>query len=159
MLRLRSGASTELAPGIVAITMTSGARVVLVAASVVVLAACGGGDAGTDAGGSPIFAPVSDVPDDAHTVRVRAGEFFFDPAGLTVPADQPVALTLQNFGQVQHDWLALAEGDRAIVGAYVYADVGETTTGVFALEAGTYTVICTISGHREAGMVGTVTAT
>jgi len=75
-----------------------------------------------------------------------------------VPAGQPVALTLQNFGQVEHDWLALTEDERAIVDAYVYADAGETTTGVFALEGGTYTVICTIEGHREAGMVGTVTA-
>ncbi len=127
--------------------------------TLVALAACGGGDAGTDAGDSPIFTPAIDVPDDAHTVRVRAGEFFFDPAGVTVPADLPVALTLQNFGQVEHDWLALAEGERAIVDAYVYADAGETTTGVFTLGAGTYTVICTIAGHREAGMVGTVTAT
>jgi plastocyanin len=152
-------ASTELAAGIVATTMTSGARVMLAAASVVVLAACGDGDAGTDAGGSPIFTPATDVPDDAHTLHVRAGDFFFDPAGVTVPAGLPVALTLQNFGQVEHDWLALAEGDRAIVDAYVYADAGETTTGMFTLEAGTYTVICTIDGHREAGMEGTVTAT
>jgi plastocyanin len=133
--------------------------VLVTGCTLVALAACGGGDAGTDAGGSPIFTPVSDVPDDAHTLRVRAGEFFFDPGGVTVPADQPVALTLQNFGQVEHDWLALGEGDRAIVGAYVYADAGETTTGVFTLDAGTYTVVCTIAGHREAGMVGTVTAT
>jgi plastocyanin len=138
--------------------MTFGALAVLIAMTVV-SAACGGSGTGPDAGGSPIFTPAGDIPDDAHTVRVRAGEFFFDPAGVTVPAEQPVALTLQNFGQVEHDWLALAEGERAIVDAYVYADAGETTTGAFTLEAGTYTVICTIAGHREAGMVGTVTAT
>jgi uncharacterized cupredoxin-like copper-binding protein len=91
-------------------------------------------------------------------VRVRAGEFFFDPASVTVPAGRIVALTLQNFGQVEHDWLALEGGEAAIVDAYVYADAGETTTGVFTLPEGTYTVICTIPGHREAGMVGTVTA-
>ena len=105
-----------------------------------------------------MFSPASDVPDDAHTVRVRASEFFFDPAGVTVPAGRPIALTLQNVGQVEHDWLALTDDELAIVDAYVYADAGETTTGVFMLEEGTYTVICTIEGHRAAGMEGTVTA-
>jgi plastocyanin len=124
----------------------------------VTLASCGGDGDASPAGGSPVFSPVAEPPDDAHTIRVRAGDFFFDPAGVTVPAEQPVALTLQNFGQVEHDWLALTDDERAIVDAYVYADAGETTTGVFTLEAGTYTVICTIEGHRAAGMEGTVTA-
>ena len=122
------------------------------------LAACGGGRGEPAAGGSPVFSPVAEAPDDAHTILVRAGEFFFDPAGVTVPAGRPIALTLQNFGQVEHDWLALTDDERAIVDAYVYAGAGETTTGVFTLEAGTYTVICTIEGHRAAGMEGTVTA-
>ena len=130
----------------------------IAAASLALLAACAGGTDTPAPGGSPMFRPTTDVPEDAHTLRVRAGEFFFDPAGVTVPEGQPVALTLQNFGQVEHDWLALADGERAIVDAYVYADAGETTTGVFSLDAGTYTVICTIEGHREAGMEGTVTA-
>ena len=130
----------------------------LAAASLVLLVACADGTATQRPGGSPVFTPVADVPHDAHTLRVRAGDFFFDPAGVTVPAGQLVALTLQNFGQVEHDWLALADGERAIVDAYVYADAGETATGVFTLDPGTYTVICTIQGHREAGMEGTVTA-
>ena len=137
--------------------MTSGARAVVLALTVV-SAACADSETGSDAGGSPIFGPAGEIPDDAHAARVRAGEFFFDPAGVSVPAGQPVALTLQNFGQVEHDWLALTDDDRAIVDAYVYADAGMTTTGVFTLERGTYTVICTIEGHREAGMEGTVTA-
>ena len=122
------------------------------------LAGCSGDGEGSRAGGSPVFSPASDVPDDAHTVRVRAGEFFFDPAGVTVPAGQPIALTLQNFGQVEHDWLAVTDDELAIVDAYVFADAGDTTTGVFMLDEGTYTVICTIEGHRAAGMEGTVTA-
>jgi plastocyanin len=126
--------------------------------AVITLAACGGDGGAPTAGGSPVFTPAAELPADAHTVRIRAGEFFFDPADVTLPAGQPVALTLQNFGQVEHDWLALTEDELAIVDAYVYADAGETTTGVFELEAGTYTVICTIEGHRAAGMEGTVTA-
>lgn len=120
--------------------------------------ACGGDPSSPPAGGSPSFSPAASIPDDAHTLRIRAGDFFFDPSGPSMPAGRPIALTLQNFGQVEHDWLALdGEDERPIVEAYVYVDQGQTATGVFTLEAGTYTVICTIAGHREAGMVGTIT--
>ena len=138
--------------------MRTGGAIAIMSALLLPIGACGGDDAASRSGGSPVFRPVADPPDDAHTLRVRAGDFFFDPAGVTLPAEQPVALTLQNFGQVEHDWLALTDDERAIVDAYVYADAGETTTGVFTLAEGTHTVICTIEGHREAGMEGTVTA-
>jgi len=132
----------------------------LLAVVAATLLSCGGASPPASSGDEePSFSPAAEIPDDAHTLRVRAGDFFFDPVGPTVPAGRPIALTLQNFGQVEHDWLAVTgEDEHPIVDAYVYVDRGQTATGVFTLEAGTYVVLCTIPGHREAGMVGTITA-
>ena len=83
---------------------------------------------------------------------IEASEFAFEPESVTIASNTDVELTLDNVGAVEHDW-AVEELD-----INIHADPGETTTETVNVPAGTYEVICTIPGHAEAGMVGTLVA-
>ncbi len=115
-------------------------------AATVVLAACGGGggegeseNGGGDGGGS------------AQTLTVKASEFKFEPNTLQAPAGTDVTISLTDVGTIEHD-LTIDEAGLKIV-----VKPGETKTGTFNLEAGTYTFYCSVPGHREAGMEGSLT--
>jgi uncharacterized cupredoxin-like copper-binding protein len=110
------------------------ALVLLVAA--IGLAACGGDDAA-----------------DATTRISVAGtdNLRFDPDVFTVPAGQQVTVELTAEPAVEHDFVIedANGGDLDVV----FAEAGQTATGTFTIdEAGTYTVYCSIPGHRTAGM-------
>lgn len=114
----------------------------LLLASALLLAACGDSDNASngDAGGS-------------GGVTVVATEFAFDPSSFSLPADTDVELTLENAGVVEHDLVVEELGDQELV----YADAGESVTETVNLPAGSYTIYCSIPGHREAGMEGSLT--
>ena len=106
------------------------------------LTACGGGDGGAgetvDAGDGPI--------------QIEAGDdLAFDPANVSAAAGE-IEVELENTGSVEHD-VVVEEADDTVV---VHANGGETATGTIELDAGTYTFYCSIPGHREAGMEGTL---
>lgn len=86
----------------------------------------------------------------AGAVQVSLGEFFIQPAEITAPVDGTLAVT--NGGTSVHN-LAVEGADK------VTKDLnsGEADTlDLGGLEAGAYTVFCAIPGHREAGMLGTL---
>jgi plastocyanin len=101
-------------------------------------------------------------------VAVTATDFAFDPADVEVFADQEVTVALVNDGGVEHNWTVLEAGtfiaaeseydESMAVGAIEGVAAGETAEGTITLEAGEYQVICTIAGHFDAGMEGTVAA-
>jgi uncharacterized cupredoxin-like copper-binding protein len=107
------------------------------------LSACGGGGDGDGDGATP--------PPAGQTLSVTASEFKFEPSQLTAPAGQDVTISLTNGGTVEHD-LVIDEA-----GLKIHVQPGETATGTVNLQAGTYTFYCSIPGHREAGMEGTLT--
>jgi uncharacterized cupredoxin-like copper-binding protein len=85
------------------------------------------------------------------SIPVRAGEMFFDPRAISVPEGSTVEIALTNEGLVEHDFVL----DEAQFRLYTAA--GESASGTFVVPpAGTYTFSCSIPGHREAGMVGTL---
>ncbi|HKY53847.1 MAG TPA: cupredoxin domain-containing protein [Anaerolineales bacterium] len=116
------------------------------------------------------------TPAQARTeVVVEASDFAYKPASITVPAGEPVTITLTNVGKVEHDFVVekinvtdvVASdtgsaahhmgGDEADYDLHFFARAGDTETLQFtALEPGTYEILCTIDGHKEAGMVGTL---
>ncbi len=103
-------------------------------------------------------------------VRVVATEFRNEPAALTLPAGQTVTLTFKNAGQTLHDFTIdagsgvptpaqHAEGDHMADKPpyHVAANAGQEATLSLSLPAGSYTFICSVSGHEQLGMKGTVT--
>ena len=143
-------------------------RLVLAAAGALLLAACGGDDATTS---------ISVEGTDQLT---------FEPDEFTVPAGEEVTVELTSGGvehdlvledvadigsvgeeghgdhgedmadeDMAEDHDDHAEGPNDL--HVVHADPGETVTGTFTIdEPGTYTFYCSVPGHREAGMEGTL---
>jgi plastocyanin len=119
--------------------------VVLVAA--LGLSACGGGGDATAASNG------GDTGGSSDGVTVVATEFAFDPADFSLPADTDTELTLQNDGVVEHDIVVEELDDRELV----FANAGESVTETVNVPGGTYTFYCSIPGHRDGGMEGTLT--
>ena len=116
----------------------------LAAGLALMLAACGedqGGDGATTTGAA-----------EPQEVSVSAMEFAFEPGSLSVTAGSPVTVTLENAGQAPHDFVI----DGFDFG--LLTDPGDSNSDTETFEAGTYTFYCSIPGHREAGMEGTLTA-
>jgi Cu+-exporting ATPase len=91
----------------------------------------------------------------AVALEVHARDVRFDPADLTVPAGRFVVLRFTNDDPVFHDWMV---EDLANVDAG--ARPGQTQRLRFVLDRpGTYRIICSVEGHAEAGMVGTLVVT
>ena len=88
---------------------------------------------------------------DAETLEVRATEFGFVPTTLTVELGEPVNIALRNEGNLLHDLTIDEFGFRVVAGP------GETRTAGFVPDrAGTFTFYCSVPGHAQAGMVGTL---
>lgn len=90
------------------------------------------------------------VADGARRIEVDATSFEFDPDEITVTAGEDIAIVLTS-DDVLHDFTI------DDIDVHVTADRGETAEGgLRADEPGEYTFYCTVAGHREAGMVGTL---
>lgn len=116
-------------------------RMSVVAVASVALAACGGG--GDDGGGA---ATAED-----GSIQMEAGDLYFDPEEYSAEAGE-VEIVVENVGAVEHDVVVEEVGDTSVV----HVEPGQTGSGTIDLEAGTYTVYCSIPGHREAGMEATL---
>jgi glucose/arabinose dehydrogenase len=106
-------------------------------------------------GESQTPASSSDTPAAAKlTIAADAsGALRFAQSGLTAKAG-PTTITFSNPAIVPHDVEITRDGDRLTK----TKTVAESTTSVDAtLKPGTYAFYCTVPGHKEAGMTGTLT--
>jgi FtsP/CotA-like multicopper oxidase with cupredoxin domain len=88
---------------------------------------------------------------DAATLELS--EFALTPAALTVPAGGAIEVT--NTGSVAHN---LAVSGTDVATADLAAGESETLD-LSSVEPGEYEIICTVAGHADAGMTGTLTVT
>ena len=124
-------------------------KTIKTAAAVIILAiaAFGCGSDSDEQGTTETKAPVS-----GQTLTLNATEFAFDPAELEAAADSEFTIEVTNAGVIEHDFAIEGHDSEKVV-----VPVGETASGSFTLSAGTYEFFCTVAGHKESGMTGTLT--
>ena len=86
-----------------------------------------------------------------EAVEVDARDIFFEPDELSIPADTDVTVHIPNEGVTLHNF-SIDE-----LGVDIDIDPGATGEAVINAPAGEYEYYCNVPGHREAGMVGTLT--
>ncbi len=148
-----------------AVAKSVGALAVLVTIGLVVQA-CGLGGAGgmgpmggnmTNGGmmgGGQRYDGATAAPpvDAAAEFRVIARDMYFDPSQLRLASGETVNLTLDNQGAAHHD-LTIPALDFVLA-----ADGGTLARGALTVaEPGTYDFLCSVPGHAQAGMTGTLT--
>jgi glucose/arabinose dehydrogenase/plastocyanin len=84
-------------------------------------------------------------------VTVESVDIDFNPNEFTIPANTDVTVHLPNNGAVRHNF-SVEE-----LGINVDIPPGEEQTITINAPAGEYTYYCDVPGHRQAGMVGTMT--
>jgi len=100
-------------------------------------------------------------------IRVEMIEFAFRPATISLTVGQPVRLVLMNRGQIAHQFETsyLRAAVVRIVGEMIAVDAtglnflrldpgGTARLEFIPREKGRFIFVCTIEGHREAGMHG-----
>jgi FtsP/CotA-like multicopper oxidase with cupredoxin domain len=93
---------------------------------------------------------------EATEVAITLTDFAIDPAMPEVPAGAPVTFNVENEGQAPHTYGVIVDGttyETPMINA------GESAAlEVPALAVGDYEVLCTVPGHADLGMTGTVHA-
>jgi plastocyanin len=138
----------------------------LVAALGLAVAACGGDD--EEAAEPPAEQPAEPTPPaeeppaeeppaEGAELQLAAdpgGGLAFDQTELSAPPGS-VSIVLTNDSEVPHN-VAIEGGGEVIVEGEVFQGGGTRTTTA-ELEAGEYVFFCSVPGHRDAGMEGTLT--
>ena len=127
------------------------------------LVACGGGSDDSNATASPATTttpsttePATAASGGGTTLQLEAdpsGALMFDKSTLEAPAGE-VTIEMTNPSSVAHD--ISIEGNGVDVTGEVVSNGGVSTVSA-NLQPGTYEYYCTVDGHEDAGMKGTLT--
>jgi uncharacterized cupredoxin-like copper-binding protein len=112
----------------------------------------------------------------SNELTVEMTDFAYTPSSVTIPAGQPVTLTVNNTGKIEHDFVVEkidatttviedngsnahhAHGAEQNFDLHVSARPGEASIVELTVsEPGTYRIFCSVEGHEEAGMIGELT--
>lgn len=144
----------------------------ILAATMLILAACGGGSSTPTPTPAPAAAEPSAQEVIAATLDVVMHDIYFganndnigNPPVWTVKAGEEVTLNLDNQGGLEHNWAIIKKGvempvpfmpdqnSDLILWAAGVLQAGEKKSEPFPapVEAGEYLVICTVAGHYPA---------
>lgn len=118
-----------------------------VATAVLLAGGCGGGTAADDTGP----ATSTGTPSAAGVVLNLTGtEYAFTPANLTTSPGR-TTIRFTNGGAVEHDFTIEA------LGVHLTAEPGKTVEATVTLAPGSYKSSCSVPGHLQSGMRGTLT--
>lgn len=114
----------------------------------------GGGWMGGHMGGRGSTSSTSEAVEGAREIEVEAGDLWFEPATIEVAVGEPVNLRLVNTGEAFHD-LTVPAADLVLS-----AEPGEQAVGAVEFaEPGRYEFLCSVPGHAQGGMRGTIIVT
>jgi uncharacterized cupredoxin-like copper-binding protein len=127
----------------------------------VALATGCGGDSGSDTSATTTGTTTGTAtkPTGGGTTTVTLDEFTIEPKDLTV--SRGATLDVKNDGAVAHN-LTIEKGPdptektTKLAGTSTFLG-GKSEKLDVNLTPGKYSMVCTVSGHRDAGMVGTIT--
>jgi plastocyanin len=132
--------------------------VVVVAAVVLVIAESGGGGTSSASTSAPAASMPARPTGQGDVLKPSAdpgGQLRFNPSTLTAaPGKVTLVMTNPSSAGMEHGVAIDGNGvdqDGPIV------EPGSTSTLTVSLKKGTYTYYCPVPGHRQAGMVGTLT--
>ena len=117
-----------------------------------VAAACTGGD---DEGGGATGPEAAGGP--SATFAVTLTEFAIDPGAIHAPAGQTLTFQVTNEGTAPHTFAV--DTGQGVLETRELANGDTETLEVPALVAGEYRTFCTVPGHVEAGMEGSLMVT
>jgi plastocyanin len=124
------------------------------------LTACGGGDDETSS--APATTTSSTTPAGGAGGGGGTIKFAADPSGALAYAQTQVSgpagsdtIDFTNDSSTPHDVTIEDSGGNQV--AQTETISGDTTDATADLQPGTYTFFCSVDGHREAGMEGTLT--
>ena len=127
--------------------------------------------------GAALLAACSSTPPPVE-VTLRATDFRYEPASVEVLGGQQATVTMQNMGTLEHDFViqeiplevkAGESGSEVMAGhtmdemevepaVHMGATTGMSSSVTFVpTKPGTYEFFCAVPGHKEAGMIGTLT--
>lgn len=116
-------------------------RSALVLLAVSLLAAgCGGGSSSQPAG----------------STKVTASDFKFDPNHISAGAGK-VVIYLQNSGPSAHDIVVVDSTGKTVARSELVQSGDASVFTIASLGSGSYTFYCDVPGHKDSGMVGTLT--
>ena len=144
------------------------------------LAACGGAAPEEPAGGESPAAPAESPAAPAESpaaptggaespaapagggaavteAEVDATEMAFSPAAITAPANSTLTITLKNSGGVLHDLTIDKDGAGQKIVATADPGAEEKVEVATGAAGSTMEFYCAQPGHKDAGMVGTIT--
>jgi uncharacterized cupredoxin-like copper-binding protein len=146
---------------------------VLLVASLV-LVACGGGGSSTTSGGTSESTTAAPSPESTEAgEETESGEEAESTTGSTIdfeanPEGQLMFTAMTATGKAGNDTIVFKNPSSVPHNVAIEDSAGKTvvesetitkgeTSSMVELEAGTYTFYCSVPGHREAGMEGTLT--
>ncbi len=95
--------------------------------------------------------PTVSAAESTQMIDMEAGDFYFKPNAVAIPANTAVTIAIKNVSPLPHNFSI----DELKVS--IYMQPGETGKVTIKAAPGTYEYYCDLPGHKEAGMFGKLT--
>jgi len=98
--------------------------------------------------------PAAAAPAKPQRIEIKGNEFKFEPKDVTARAGE-ITFVVTNTGSTDHNIVIQDTAGRDLAQIPVISP-GKSEELKVTLRPGNYRLVCTLPGHKEAGMVGTL---